>query len=366
MTGGLVPPSSSSYIERRADRELLDNLRRGRHCAIVAPRRMGKTSLAANVSHRLGRAGIPSMVVDFGAFETGLRPDQWFLNLADLLMRGLGMGPDARSNAVNWWNAERTASLPSTRFLKFVREVLLPQTGGKAVLIFDELDELETRLGDAAMAAVSGCSAIEGLTIAIAATSRPGFVRYGQPEEEIGHLFASIELTAFTSAEARPLAAELPGDTEAALHALDEILEWTAGHPYLTQALCQAAAETNASCVELLVRDRFGSRTALGADPHLQFCAKVLSDKRAAAVYLRLLAGKPVRHHPIKHRKLLISGLAKLFNQLCLLRRCGTFSAPIPWGRLHHFASGAVMPRFTPEPSPPIAMPGAQRLLTER
>src|SRR5947209_7759255 len=52
-----------------------------------------------------------------------------------------------------------------------------------------------------------------------------------------------IELTDFTASEAAPLATGLQRAARTSQDLLTRVLEWTGGHPYLTQRLCQALVE---------------------------------------------------------------------------------------------------------------------------
>src|SRR6185369_17733386 len=54
-----------------------------------------------------------------------------------------------------------------------------------------------------------------------------------------------IELNDFTQVEALPLADGLPWGGAQNRALLKRVLYWTAGHPYLTQRICQAAADSD-------------------------------------------------------------------------------------------------------------------------
>ena len=73
-----------------------------------------------------------------------------------------------------------------------------------------------------------------------------------------------IELRDFTPAEAAPLAANLPGGKTA----LERILFWTGGHPYLTQRLCRAAQETGQGA-DALASEMFLSHSARESEANL-------------------------------------------------------------------------------------------------
>ena len=47
VVGGPVQPRRGCYIERTADQQLLDKLREGEYCNVIAPRQTGKSSLVA-------------------------------------------------------------------------------------------------------------------------------------------------------------------------------------------------------------------------------------------------------------------------------------------------------------------------------
>jgi len=51
--GGSLRTDCPSYVERRADRELLDALNRHEFCYILTSRQMGKSSLMIRTVHRL-------------------------------------------------------------------------------------------------------------------------------------------------------------------------------------------------------------------------------------------------------------------------------------------------------------------------
>src|SRR5262249_55345370 len=113
-----------------------------------------------------------------------------------------------------------------------------------------------------------------------------------------------VQLSDFTAKEARPFAAGLGLPAEAADAALARVLEWTSGHPYLTQRLCAAIAEQQptegqAPNVDALVQQIFlgeGSKQ----DNNLQFVRDMLTRRAPDPIgvlttYRRVLRGEEVR-----------------------------------------------------------------------
>jgi hypothetical protein len=87
-----------------------------------------------------------------------------------------------------------------------------------------------------------------------------------------------IELRDFTEAEAAPLARGLRRGEQEGEELLKRALYWTGGHPYLTQRLCQAAADAdpqsqspNPQTVDRLCEELFFGRRAKERDDNLLF-----------------------------------------------------------------------------------------------
>src|SRR6185503_5808009 len=89
VSGGTMPAASRSYVERRADRTLLNSLTRGDFSYILTSRQMGKSSLMVRTTERLRAAGLCVAVLDLTAIGQNLTPEQWYDGLAMRLGRQL-------------------------------------------------------------------------------------------------------------------------------------------------------------------------------------------------------------------------------------------------------------------------------------
>src|SRR5690242_10064582 len=117
ITGGTLTPGAPSYLERRADQELYDALRRGEYCYVLTSRQMGKSSLMIHTTARLRAAGVAVAVLDLTGIGQGLTREQWY----DGLLARLGQQLDLEEELEAFWlDHERLG--PLQRWLTALRE----------------------------------------------------------------------------------------------------------------------------------------------------------------------------------------------------------------------------------------------------
>lgn len=251
VTGGTLRPDAPSYVERRADRELIECLRQGSFCYVLTSRQMGKSSLMVRSVRRLRQEGATVAVLDLTAIGQNLTVEQWY----DGLMARLGQQLDLEDEILEFWRSHEEWG-PLQRWTTALEKVVLERFPGRVVIFVDEIDIVRSLAfsTDEFFAAIRECynrrssdPRFNRLTFGLLGVAAPtDLIRDTRMTPfNIGH---RIELNDFTEEEAAPLAGGLKGiemRTEGRVLATDllrRVLYWTNGHPYLTQRLCQAVA----------------------------------------------------------------------------------------------------------------------------
>src|SRR5439155_18486545 len=101
VTGGTLRQDAACYVERRADKDLLDGLLKGEFCYVLTSRQMGKSSLMVRTANKLRAQGIAVAVLDLTAIGQNLTPEQWYDGLVARMRRQL----DLESAVAGIWKA---------------------------------------------------------------------------------------------------------------------------------------------------------------------------------------------------------------------------------------------------------------------
>jgi WD40 repeat protein len=333
VTGGTLGPDARSYVQRKADRQLLEGLLKGEFCYVLTSRQMGKSSLMLRAAGRLEELGIKVATIDLTAIGAqDVTPEQWYYGLLDLLGEAL----DLRDSLDTFWRQNQKLG-PLQRLMTAIRDVLLPalsvedraiteplpselgtargspenpslaqphSSRVRLVIFLDEIDIVRS-LGfsvDGFFAAIRECynrraqdPAYECLAFCLLGVATPtDLIRDARRTPfNVGR---RIELNDFSIEEAAPL---VPGlmtgkfNGEVSRLLLARILHWTGGHPYLTQRLCQETSDLlrDSPAAELgnggstaqvkrlidqLCGELFFSAHALRRDPNLSFVSEHL------------------------------------------------------------------------------------------
>ncbi|HWD39128.1 MAG TPA: AAA-like domain-containing protein [Fimbriimonas sp.] len=269
VSGGTIPPGSPSYIERAADRELLEALLGSEYAYVLNSRQMGKSSLAVRTIQKLQDAGVATGFVDLTRLgSTNVTAEQWYSGLLMEIGRSLGL----RSEAAMYIRDQKELG-PSARILGFLQDVVLTKTQSAVVLLIDEIDVTRS-LPFATGELFAGIRQLHNgrasspemkrLTVCLMGSALPGSLIEDVRTTPF-NVGRRIELRDFTLEEAMPLAAGLG---EKGVERLKEVMDWTNGHPYLTQALCADYAKEPGD-VSKLVAKRYLGQHAVQTDSNL-------------------------------------------------------------------------------------------------
>ena len=282
------------YVERPADQELPEALARGELCYVLTTRQMGKSSLRVRVMARLEAQGIACASIDLTAIGTdNATVATWYYGLTSEIAEQLGLDePD------EFW--DRNVGLgPVHCFSRYLEDEILDQVarshnnsdnngnGGGQVVVFT--DEIDATLSlpfprDDFFAAIRALYnrraerlANRRLTFCLLGVAEPAEL-IEDPTRTPFNIGRAIRLEDFTREEMalfeRGLDAllEEPGPSAAAR--LDEIFDWTSGHPYMTQRICEDLVSTEQGfSVDRVVHARFLAPKRI-EDPNLSDAEK--------------------------------------------------------------------------------------------
>lgn len=317
VTGGTIPLDAASYVVREADDALFENLMLGEYCYVLTTRQMGKSSLMVRTARRLRKAGVTAVVLDLTAIGQNVSPEQWYNGLLVRLGRQLDL-----EDELDQFFLDQTHLGPMQRFMEAIGHIVLNHVQGPIVLFIDEIDAVRSLpFGvDEFFAAIRECHnrrvldvEFNKLTYCLLGVATPSDL-IADPRISPFNIGCKIELKDFTQSETSSLArglatahyserSSLSGFRAAVLR---RVFYWTNGHPYMTQRLFRAVAESADQAaggpndlVDRACETLFFSKSARQNDDNLAFVRnRLLRDEGETAallsLYRRVLSGDQV------------------------------------------------------------------------
>jgi CHASE2 domain-containing sensor protein len=256
--GGSLHPDHPYYIKRKADVDLCHCLQAGQFCYVFNSRQMGKSSLMVQAFYRLQQDGVRCAAIDLSRVGSEhMTAEQWYKGFAVELWQAFELFDRVHLKA--WWQ-DRLDLSPVQRLGQLIEEVLLGVVGNpeqeppQLVLFLDEVDSIQAldfSLNDF-FALIRACynrrslnPAYQRLTFALFGVATPSDLMTDRRLTPF-NIGQAIALDGFQWQEAQPLAEGLMGYVDDPQATLRDILDWTAGQPFLTQKVCQLVIEQSA------------------------------------------------------------------------------------------------------------------------
>ncbi|WP_233258206.1 AAA-like domain-containing protein [[Phormidium] sp. ETS-05] len=245
QVGGSLDSQNPTYVVRKADADLYQELKNGNFCYVLNSRQMGKSSLRVQTMKKLQAEGFACGSIDLTVIGSeSVTPDTWYGGIAFELLKSFSLF--GKVNFTAWWR-EHNFLPPGQRFNQFIEGVLLAELEQNIVIFIDEIDGiLKITFKDDLFTFIRACynqrvdkPEYNRLTFCLLGVATPSDLIADKRRTPF-NIGRAIELTGFTLKEATPaLTPGLAAKTDHPERVLKQILDWTGGQPFLTQKLCQ-------------------------------------------------------------------------------------------------------------------------------
>lgn len=303
---GPLSAGSPVYVEREADRQVLRHLLRMEYVQITDPRQQGKTSLLCQL-RRLLPAEYRVAYVDIESLATRSEAE-WYAALTGRLEHQL---PDL----LDWKAAPRPVGAATWRDLLLALVTAQHDGGGRRVVIaLDEMGALDEPWAEAFFRVLREAFTVREfqndfrrLSFLLVGAFDPSRL-IKDPDISPFNVAQPVHLEDFSAAQVGELAARIGLGSESR-GLVEQLYEWTGGHPFLAHnlSLYLAAAESGRenegvvlAAVDWMLQTDVahfrGIRRLLEAEPDLITCARRLIARRG-----KLSPGLNPQHFQLAH-----------------------------------------------------------------
>jgi ABC-type branched-subunit amino acid transport system substrate-binding protein len=271
--GGELPIDSPYYIRRNADRNLVKSLKEGKFCYVLNPRQTGKSSLMIQIKHDLEAERtkyycsiiyIPTLIDEQETTEENLYTpeEQFYESLIDQLAQDFiepihkNIVPEF-SEWLEQWRNDHINFSPVERLTEFLENQLLVKNRDKIVIFFDEIDSIfrlnfdKNKFWNFIQSCYDKCQNIpryQRLTFAIFGVTTLDELIQDQ-DSKLLKIGQAIELDNFdnsiTNQFQEGLKNKFNNNMSLVRTAINAILSWTNGQPFLTNQICQMLQDIN-------------------------------------------------------------------------------------------------------------------------
>lgn len=322
--GGPVDSIDRIYIEREADQELTDLLKRSEYVNIITSRQMGKTSLVFRVITTLEKDGILCVFFDLSLIRGEKESRSYFKSITHDISRDLNFEIDNDQ----FWNerAELSASQSlADFFIKLIGSIKSP-----IIIFLDETDAtLDLDFSDDLFLSIRSLYTkrprepeLKRLTFCLVGVASPSeFVKSNRTTPY--NIGKTIWLDDFDvdKDDLSKLILILNKDPKIAKLLLSRILYWTSGHPYLTALVCSSINDLGIKTqvgVDEYIEQAFVTLEVVRDNPFFESILRFIDhrfDHSAGTleIFKKVLYGKPVKDksNDIRFTHLKLSGLVK-------------------------------------------------------
>ncbi len=324
VAGGTVQAGGGVYLERSADRDLLEHCRAGDFSYILTSRQMGKSSLMIRTAERLTAEGVLPVIVDLTEFGAQTSAEQWYKGFLTVVQDTLSL----KTPVSAWWATQADHAF-GHRFTRYLREVVLAERSERLVIFVDEIDTtLRLNFTDDFFTAIRFLyqlravdATLQRLSFVLIGVATPGDLikDVARTPFNIGH---RIELTDFTAEEAQALTTHLAVPAPYDRDLVAWTMRWTGGHPYLTLRTIRSLAESpppewTAEAVDERINALF-FREGGETDSNLQFVRDMLTKKAFDREAVLRTYGRARRGEQVPDQELdLVTSWLKLSGVVC-------------------------------------------------